>query len=135
MEDGLIDVLIEGANAAPSPHSLILLFEIKGAIRRLDRDEAAFDHRNVGHEMSIIANWTDPAADEANIAWTRRTWEAAQPFVSGGVYVNHMTGDEGRQRLIAAYGAGKYDRLAAIKKKYDPTNFFRMNQNIAPASL
>lgn len=132
ISDDLIGVLTSKARLAPSPNSMILMFEIKGEILRRNREDAAFDHRDVNFELSIIANWTDPAADAANISWARETWAAAQPFVRSGVYVNHMTGDESVDRIHAAYGHGKYERLLQAKRKFDPLNFFRMNQNIAP---
>ena len=134
ISDGLIAVLQERAALAPSPNSMILIFELKGEIKRRPRDGAAFDHRDDNFELSIIANWTDPAADSANIAWAREPWLAVQPFVKTGVYVNHLTGDEPKDRIRAAYGPGKYERLQHIKRKFDPDNFFRMNQNIEPSS-
>ena len=91
----------------------------------------AFDHRDENFEMSIIAEWTDPAEDEANIRWARDVWTAAQPYVSQSVYANHMTADEPIERIRAAYGS-KFERLAKLKSKYDPTNLFRMNHNIPP---
>lgn len=94
----------------------------------------AFDHRDVNFELSIIARWTDPAGDGANIQWARDVWSAAQPFVSPVVYANHLTSDESPIRVRAAYGAGKYEKLAALKSKYDSGNFFRQNHNIAPAT-
>jgi FAD/FMN-containing dehydrogenase len=132
ISDGLIDVLQKWALLSPSPGSMILLFELKGEIQRHDRDGAAFDHRNDNFELSIIANWTSPAEDAANIAWARDAWSAVQPFVKKGGYVNHMTADEPADRIRAAYGPAKYDRLIQVKRKFDPTNVFRMNQNIAP---
>jgi len=129
---GLADVLTAGAGAMASPLSMILLFEIKGAIQRQPRDAMAFDHRDHKFELSIIARWIDSAADDANVRWAREVWSSAQPFVSPAVYANHMTGDESRDRVRAAYGAGKYEKLAALKTKYDPGNFFRLNHNITP---
>ena len=132
ISDGLVEVIRDRALLSPSPHSMILMFELKGEIQRRARDAAAFDHRDDNFELSIIANWTDPATDGENIDWARETWLAVQPFVKKGVYVNHLTGDETADRIRAAYGAGKYDRLKQVKRKFDPTNFFRMNQNITP---
>jgi FAD/FMN-containing dehydrogenase len=132
ISDGLIEVLRKQALLSPSPLSMILMFELKGEIQRRARDGAAFDHRDHNFELSIIANWTSATDDAANIAWARETWAATQPFVKQGVYVNHMTADEPIDRIRAAYGPGKYERLVHIKRKFDPTNFFRMNQNIAP---
>jgi FAD/FMN-containing dehydrogenase len=129
----LATVLHRGADAMPSPRSLILLFEMKGAIQRVSKESMAFDHRDANFEMSIIAEWTDSAHDAANIGWARDLWTATQPFVMSSVYSNHMTADEPPDRVRAAYGASKFERLAGLKAKYDPTNLFRMNHNIAPA--
>ncbi len=73
---------------------MILLFEMKGEIKRRPRDAAAYDHRDHNFELSIIANWKNQDADEANIEWARQTWLAIQPFVKQDVYVNHLTADE-----------------------------------------
>jgi hypothetical protein len=128
----LARVLSEGATAMPSPHSMILLFEIKGAIKRPPKDVMAFDHRDAGFELSIIAHWSDADRDEENMHWARGVWSAAQPFVSSAVYANHLGADEGQARIRAAYGAKKYEKLAYLKAKYDPENFFHLNQNIIP---
>ena len=129
---GLADVLTEGATAMPSPQSMILLFEMKGQIHRARKDAMAFDHRDANFELSIIAHWTDPGGDAANTQWAREVWSGAQPFVSAAVYANHLAADETPNRVRAAYGADKYDKLVALKAKYDPDNFFRLNHNIAP---
>ena len=132
LSDELGDVLKRGADAMASPLSLILLFEIKGAIRRVPKESMAFDHREPHFEMSIIANWTDPAADSANIGWARDLWTAAQPYVSRAVYANHMPQDEPVERVRASYGEAKFAKLAALKAKYDPANLFCSNHNIPP---
>jgi FAD/FMN-containing dehydrogenase len=132
ISDDFAATLRQRALLAPSPHSMILLFELKGEIKRRPREDAAFDHRDDNFELSIIANWTDPAKDAENISWARETWSAVQPFVKPSVYVNHLTADEPADRIRAAYGAQKYERLRQIKRQFDPGNFFRMNQNIAP---
>jgi len=128
----LASVLHSGADDMASPRSMILLFEMKGAIRRVPKDVMAFDHRDASFEMSIIAEWTDKAEDAPNIAWARDLWIATQPFVMQSVYANHMTADEPPERVQAAYGASKYERLALLKARYDPANLFRMNHNIVP---
>ena len=76
----------------------------------------------------------DPAEAEKMIRWTRGFWEAMQPFLTGGVYVNYLGVGDGVERVRDAYKAGKYERLAALKAKYDPANLFRLNHNIAPGS-
>jgi FAD/FMN-containing dehydrogenase len=129
---GLADVLSSGADAMPSQRSMILLFELKGEIRRGRKDAMAFDHRDANFELSIIAHWTDPGGDDANTRWAREVWSGAQPFVSSAVYANHLTADETPNRVRAAYGADKYEKLVGLKAKYDPDNFFRLNHNITP---
>ena len=109
---GLTSVLSDGATAMPSPHSMILLFEMKGEIRRARKDEMAFDHRDANFELSIIAHWSDTSGDDANIRWAREVWTAAQPYVSPAVYANHMTADETPNRVQAAYGSEKYKKTS-----------------------
>ena len=133
LERGFAEHLRDGATAMPSPLSLILLFEMKGQIRCVPKEAMAFDHRDAGFEMSIIANWTDAAHDTENIRWAREVWSGARPWVMDAVYTNHMTADESEGRVRAGYGTEKYARLAALKRKYDPDNFFRLNHNIRPA--
>ncbi len=79
------------------------------------------------------SNWADAAESQKNIEWTRECWEAMRPFLISGSYVNYVS-DEGEAVARAAYG-DNYDRLVALKNKYDPTNFFRMNQNIRPSRV
>jgi hypothetical protein len=81
--------------------------------------------------MNVHGRWQNPADDARSIAWARDFFKASAPFANGGVYVNFMTADEG-DRVRAAYGPN-FDRLALVKRKYDPENLFRMNQNIKPA--
>jgi FAD/FMN-containing dehydrogenase len=132
IEPGLAEVLKTGADAAPSPQCMVLAFEIKGEFQRVSKSAMAFDHRDANFEMSIIAHWTDPGQDAACIQWARDVWTAAQPWVMPAVYTNHMTADESADRVRAAYGPEKYQKLAALKAKYDPDNFFRLNHNILP---
>jgi FAD/FMN-containing dehydrogenase len=80
--------------------------------------------------MTVLGCWDNPAADEENIAWTRRVFDSVQPFLGDGVYVNELL-EEGEDRVRLAYGPN-YPRLRDLKKKYDPDNIFRMNQNIRP---
>jgi hypothetical protein len=134
LDSGFADVIRGGTDVMPSPRSMILVFEIKGAIQRVAKDAMAFDHRHENFEMSIIAQWTDSAHDIENMRWARDVWTAAQPFVSPAVYANHLSADESRSRIQSAYGPEKYEKLAKLKAKYDPMNFFCQNHNIAPQS-
>jgi FAD/FMN-containing dehydrogenase len=132
LSDATIDTLIAHAWKAPSPSSYTIMFHLGGAIRRIDGAATAFEDRSAEHALNINAVWTDPQANEANVAWARGFWEATHPHSTGGVYVNFL-GEDGEARVRAAYGPEKYLRLAALKRKYDPTNLFRLNQNISPA--
>jgi FAD/FMN-containing dehydrogenase len=129
--DALVDAVVDHMARVPSPHSAVMLEHYHGAYGRKRPADTAYAHRTPTYDVVIIANWTDPADNERNIAWARDLFNAVQPQVSESVYVNFL-GDEGADRVRAAYGEN-YPRLAALKRKYDPTNFFRMNQNIRPA--
>jgi len=92
----------------------------------------AFRHRSPGFDLAAFHLWPDPAQSDEYVALVTRLWEEMAPFSNGGVYVNTLL-EEGDQRVKDAYGPN-YDRLAALKNKYDPDNFFCMNQNIRPSS-
>ncbi len=126
--DAAIDALIERFPTAPSNRSLFVFQQVGGAIARTPTAATAYANRSATHDCFPVSKWTDPSTDEANIAWARDMYAAMQPFALDGVYVNNL-GDEGEDRVRAAYGAN-YDRLVALKRHYDPENFFRLNQNI-----
>ena len=130
LTDEAVEVLIRFTRDKPSPTTGIGLQQLHGAAARVDPSATAFAHRRDQFDCIIISNWASPSADEENIRWTRALFDALQPFLESGVYVNNL-GDEGPDRVRAAYGSN-YDRLAELKAKYDPTNFFRLNQNITP---
>jgi hypothetical protein len=117
----------------PSPHTLVFFQQLGNAANRIGVQETAFSQRDALCEWGCLSSWIDPAADHANITWTRELAEAMQPFGSGGAYITQMgvEAEEGADRIKAAYGPN-YDRLVALKNKYDPTNLFRHNQNIKP---
>jgi FAD/FMN-containing dehydrogenase len=125
-----IDVLVEFATRMPSAMSGIGLQQLHGAASRVSPSETAFPHRFEFWDVPILAQWADPTESERNIAWARDAWAALQPFSEQGVYVNNL-GEEGEDRVRSAYGEN-YGRLVALKNRYDPTNFFRLNQNIQP---
>ncbi|HET7560736.1 MAG TPA: BBE domain-containing protein, partial [Limnochordia bacterium] len=130
LPDAAVDTLLQHAATLPQPMSAMHIHQMGGAVRRLGAGETAFVHRDAEYCLNLVASWFDPAENEANIAWTRTCFDAVQPY-SRGVYVNFL-GDEGEERVRASYGGDTYARLAALKAAYDPTNFFRMNQNIVP---
>jgi hypothetical protein len=132
LSDEAIDTIIAQFAAVPSPLSAVVLEQFGGAYRRVGAEETAFAHRDWDYNMLIVSRWTDPSGGEPHIKWARDVWQAVQPFASGSVYVNYLEpGQEGAARVRAAYGP-VYERLVGLKNQYDPTNFFRMNQNIAP---
>jgi len=133
LPDEAIDALCEQFASVTSPLSTLLIEQLGGAVSRVPADETVFSHRAAPFNFAVIARWTDPATAPTHIAWARAASEAMRPFTSGGVYVNYMGADEGADRVRAAYGAPKLARLAALKRKYDPANMFRVNQNIQPA--
>jgi hypothetical protein len=99
-------------------------------VSRVGKNETAFGERSARYNFAIVSAWTDPAESEKIIRWTRDFWEAMRPFEREAVYVNYL-GAEEQDRIRAAYGE-KYERLVALKNKYDSTNLFRLNQNIKP---
>jgi FAD/FMN-containing dehydrogenase len=131
LDDGLFDAVIEYAGKLPSPQCEIFLAALGGATARPVPASAAYSHRDTRFVMNVHGRWDDPGDDERGIRWARDFFNASAPFASGGVYVNFLTADEG-ERVRSAYGAS-YDRLARVKRKYDPDNLFRVNQNISPA--
>ena len=133
-DDAAIDTLVEHFARVPSPYNGVLAEHRGGAAGRVGPDETAFAHRGLLYNLVITAGWDDAADDQINIRWARELWAALQPFADDAVYVSLLgdVADEGEARVRAAYGAN-YDRLVELKRKYDPTNLFRVNQNIKPS--
>lgn len=129
LPDGLINTLIDHTTRLPGPQCEIFLFNLGGAVSRVDPQATAYAHRDAPYGLNAHARWNDPGQDEACITWARHLSDAAGAFATGGVYVNFIS--EGEERVPAAYGVN-YDRLVALKNKYDPTNLFSLNQNIKP---
>jgi FAD/FMN-containing dehydrogenase len=131
LSDEAIEALVDFFSAnVPGFFAAIAIEHLGGAISRVGARDTAFGHRDAQHSLLVLRMWQDPAESEKNIEWARKCYRAAEPFLEG-VYVNYL-GDEGEGRIRAAYGAN-YERLRTIKNKYDPTNFFRLNQNVRPA--
>ena len=129
--EGAIDAIIQYAGKLPSPHCEIFVGTIGGRTTRAAPDAMAYSSRDAKYVLNVHGRWDSAAEDKRCIAWAREFFAKTQPFASGGAYINFLTQDEA-ERVEFAYG-GVYQRLAALKKKFDPTNFFRMNQNIKPA--
>jgi FAD binding domain/Berberine and berberine like len=135
ISDATIDTMVAYCAHRPSPLCHVVLeHTLGGAVSRVDREATAFNHRDVQYSFLSLGVCTDPAEAGKCVRWARECWEAMQPFATGGVYVNYLgrEADEGADRIKAAYGAEKYRRLVALKNTYDPTNLFRLNQNIKP---
>jgi FAD/FMN-containing dehydrogenase len=132
--DGLIDTMVERFASCPSPMSGILLEHFHGAVTRVGREDTAVPHRAAGYNLLIPSVWTDPAATDANIAWTRETYAALEPERAEGRWLNYYGDDEDPAELDAAYGPNRA-RLAEVKRRYDPDNVFHLNHNIVPAPI
>jgi hypothetical protein len=132
LSDELIDVLIEAMQRVPSPHTIIAIEQMGGAVARVAETATAFRHRSPAFSLLILSGWLDPADTEANVTWARELFEVTSPLSSPAVYVNYL-GAEGEQRVRDAFGVN-HERLARVKHEYDPGNFFRLNQNIEPAA-
>jgi FAD/FMN-containing dehydrogenase len=132
LSDDAIDTLATRFETVPSPQTIVIVEQLGGAVARVDGAATAFPHRFWDFNFLTTSMWPDAQDDEENIAWTRDLWDAMQPFTSDAVYVNFL-GVEGEERVRAAYGTTRYEQLVALKNEYDPTNFFRLNQNIKPA--
>jgi len=132
LDDGLIDVLVDFARRLPDPNTEIAFAQLGGAISRLTNADSAYARREAQYLVNLHGRWADRSGDAGGIAWARDLFNAAAPFSTGSVYVNFLSSDDD-SRVRAAYGAN-YDRLVALKNKYDPTNLFRVNQNIRPTA-
>jgi FAD/FMN-containing dehydrogenase len=133
LSDAAIDAHLEQAAKTPSELSLMHLYPIDGAVHRVGKDETAWNCRDATWSMVIAGIDPNPQKAGPVTRWTKAYWEAVHPFDLSGAYPNFMMDDEGDARLKATYGAN-YERLAVVKKKYDPSNLFRVNQNIRPAT-
>jgi FAD/FMN-containing dehydrogenase len=132
--DGAIETVLRFAATMPPYPSMIAFQQLHGAASRIAANATAFPHRNPHHVVWIDPVVDDPANDAAMIRWTRECWDALNPYVDQAVYVNALDdgAEEGELRVRQAYGAN-YERLQALKQKYDPTNLFRQNSNIKPS--
>jgi FAD/FMN-containing dehydrogenase len=134
LSDQIIDIMTEHAGRITSPLSTVGLFSFGGAVARVPDDATAFPNRDAAHDINIVASWMqDDPEPQRHIAWVRGFFDALEPH-SRGVYVNFTSDDTSDRVRSAAYGPAKWDRLVALKRKYDRTNFFRLNANIPPGT-
>ena len=131
LSDGVIEITVEHARRIRSPLTAFPIWQMGGAISRVAEDDTAFNGRSVGHTFNITASTEGPDGFDEERQWVQDFWTELQPHQVGSVYVNFLM-DEGEDRIRDAYGASKYDRLKALKRRYDPGNVFRLNQNVPP---
>jgi FAD/FMN-containing dehydrogenase len=132
LPDELIDALVAAFKDVKSPLSALLIEQFGGAVKRIPSDATAFDQRDATYNLVIVSRWMTPGDAEPNVQWARSTSDAVKPFGTGTVYVNYIGAGETPDRVRASFSPEKFARLASIKLRYDPTNLFRMNQNIPP---
>lgn len=131
LTDEVIDITVEHAMRIRSPLTAFPIWQMGGAISRVGEDETAFSGRGAGHTFNITAATAGHDGFDEEREWVRDFWSALEPHQTSGVYVNFLM-NEGEDRVREAYGTKKYDRLKALKRRYDPGNLFRLNQNIPP---
>ncbi len=132
LSDEAIDLYIQHGSRLPTMQSTMHLYPVNGAAHRVDKNDTAWSYREATWAEVIVGVDPDPANKDRIVDWARQYWSAVHPYSAGGAYVNFMMEEEGQERVKASY-RDNYERLAAIKGTYDPTNFFRVNQNIKPA--
>ncbi len=133
LDDSTIDRLEEAVSTIPSSETQIELAYLGGAAGRIAAHETAFGDRSAPFIMNLLANWSEPSSDVRNVSWIRGLFNKLRPAMKPGVYVNFMSGDE-QDRVPEAYRE-RWDRMIAVKTRYDPQNFFRLNQNVPPRKL
>jgi FAD/FMN-containing dehydrogenase len=132
ISDAAIETVVEHTAGMPSPLSNLYFEHLGGAISAAGDEDTAFGHRGAGFDFTILSIWTDPAETETHVSWARDFWSAMRPHSTEAVYVNNL-GEEGADRVREAYAPATYERLVALKDRYDPANRFRFNQNVKPS--
>ena len=133
LPDELIDELVDSVRKRGRPSDKVLIESLHGGPKEVGPEHGALGFRHAAFNVSAMAVWTDAADDADHIAWARETAAAIEPWsVRGGGYVNYMQADEPIERIRAAFGSDSFDRLQALKRRYDPGNLLRRNQNIPP---
>jgi FAD/FMN-containing dehydrogenase len=130
--DDVIEELVRFHGPSSSPSSEIHVHHLGGAVARVPVDQSAYANRESEFAVNIVARWSDPATDETQIGWARDLYRALEPFTTGGAYVNFL--GAGDAAIRTAYPPATYERLSQLKDRWDPTNLFRLNQNVRPAA-
>ena len=131
LSDAAVRTMVDAFEASPSTMSGMVVEHFHGEVTRIDPTATAFPHRQPGYNLALIGEWLDPSETDANVRWVRETFAALEPYMAPQVYVNYLADDEAAGSRDA-YGPN-YDRLLDLKRRYDPDNRFRLNQNIDPA--
>ena len=131
LSDAAVQALVDAYEAVPSPMTAIIIEHFHGAVCRVDPTATAFPHREPGFNLVLAGQWADPADTEVNMQWVRDTLAALEPYTGPRTYMNYAADDEA-DRIDASYGPN-LDRLRDVKRRYDPDNVFRLNQNIPPS--
>jgi FAD/FMN-containing dehydrogenase len=134
LSDETIDLIVEQAENLPSPFGQLILAPMGGAVARTDSSKMALNMQDAPWMYFCLSMWMDPTEDDRNRDWARGFAAAMEEFGVGATYPNFIEPDEGNPRLRQSFGPEKYDRLAALKREWDPDNLFRLNQNIEPAA-
>jgi FAD/FMN-containing dehydrogenase len=132
LSDAPVEIMIDALHRCPSPMSGLGIVPYLGAVNRVGSTATAFAHRAPGYSLLIVAQWLDPRETEPNITWARETFDALHPYMADRSYVNNLTAEDGR--MVHQVWGANYDRLVAIKRRYDPGNIFRLNHNIDPSA-
>ena len=132
LSDEAVETMLACCKTFPSQLSRIVIETPSGAVARIGADATAYPHRHGHYNLIVISGWAEPADDTTNRRWVQTTFEAMQPYSLNQVYVNYLDADEDKRRMQSAYGPASYSQLVALKNTYDPTNLFRLNQNITP---
>jgi len=132
LSDEVIEAHVTHGPGIPTINSALHIYPVSGAANRVGKGDTAFFYRDAKYVHVIAAMYPNPADTAKNVAWVRDYWSALHPYSAGGAYVNFLM-EEGDERIRATYGAN-YDKLVAVKTKYDPTNLFRLNQNVRPTA-
>jgi FAD/FMN-containing dehydrogenase len=132
LSDAAIDTVVERAATVTSPYTSVVVEHLGGAISTVPPDATAYAHRTAGYAFNVFTRWADATEDERHVRWAQSFFEAIAPLLGDGVYVNFLD-REPADRVRAAFG-DNYERLVAVKTRYDPDNVFRVNQNVEPAA-
>ena len=129
-DEAFLDTVVAHGADRPGPYTTVLFEHLHGAAARIGAAETAFGTRGDSYHVSALSSWFDQQETAEQVAWARRFADAIEPWSSGGVYVNYLS--EGEDERVRGAYLGNYERLVALKRRYDPANFFRVNQNVAP---